>query len=182
LLIRDGASSQILEAHTWNRILIVVEGTKLAIDTGYRIIFQGLRNVFIVFKSEVVVSLHKKGAQPLLYVNLDLVDGKSHVLYLHLVLRHVDVEGLKVLPDPPDLLLDVDLLMIELNVVVLPNIFHEGRNLLLKGVHVILQRVFLAQIIIPELVQGVIVDLKQVLDAILVMIKLLDHLLLLCDI
>jgi hypothetical protein len=35
---------------------------------------------------------------------------------------------------------------------------------------------------IPELVKGVIVDLKQVLDAILVMIELLDHLLLLCDI
>ena len=129
-----------------------------------------------------MVSIDKEGAQPLLYVNLDLVYGKSHVLYLHLVLRHVDVEGLKVLPYPPNLLLDVDLLMIELNVVVLPNIFHQARNLLLKGVHVILQRVFLAQIMIPELVKGVIVDLKQVLDAILVMIELLDHLLLLCDI
>jgi hypothetical protein len=86
---------------------------------------------------------------------------------------------LKVLPDPPDLLLDVDLLMIELYVVVLSNVFHQVRNLLLKGVHAILQRVFLAQILIPELVQRVIVDLKQVLDAILMMIELLDHLLLL---
>ena len=72
--------------------------------------------------------------------------------------------------------------MIELNVVILSNIFHQARNLLLKCVHVILQRVFLAQIVISELIQGFIVDLKQVLDAILVMIELLDHLLLLCDI
>ena len=72
--------------------------------------------------------------------------------------------------------------MIELNVVILPNIFHQARYLLLEGVHVILQRVFLAQIVISELIQGFIVDLEQVLDAILVMIELLDHLLLLCDI
>jgi hypothetical protein len=83
------------------------------------------------------------------------------------------------MPDPPDLLLDVDLLMIELYVVVLSNIFHQVRNLLLEGVHAILQRVFLAQILIPELIQRVVVDLKQVLDAILMMIELLDHLLLL---
>jgi hypothetical protein len=85
-----------------------------------------------------VVSLDEKGVQALLYVNLDLVDGMGHVLYLHLILRHVDVEGLKVLTDPPDLLLDVDLLMIELDVVVFPYIFHQARNLLLKAVHVIL--------------------------------------------
>ena len=72
--------------------------------------------------------------------------------------------------------------MIELYVVVLPNIFHQIGNLLLKIIHTILQRVFLAQIMIPELIKGVIVDLEQVLYAILMMIKLLDHLLLLCDI
>lgn len=86
------------------------------------------------------------------------------------------------MPDASNLLLDVDLFVVELNEVVLSDIVHQVCYLAFKVVHAVSQLIFLPKVLVPCLIQGVIVDFKEVFDALLVMVKLLNHLLLLGDI
>lgn len=72
--------------------------------------------------------------------------------------------------------------MIELNVVVFLDIVHELSYLTFEAVHVLSQLILLAEILMPHLIQGAIIDFEQVLNALLMMIQLLHDLLLFGDI
>jgi hypothetical protein len=106
-------------------LLEEIEGTELFVDLSNFLVWQGLSHIFVVLQGEVMISLCEKRVQPLPNINLDLIHCQLHVLNLHLVFGHIDLEGLEVLFDGTDALLQVVLLVVEFNIVELPDVFHE---------------------------------------------------------
>lgn len=117
----------------------------------------------------------KEGREPFLNVDLDLVFSVSEVVDLHLESRHVHIECLHARADVSDLLLEIELFVVELDEVVPLYVLHQPLYALLKGVHCFANTVFLTQVLIPELVQRVVVDTEEALDALLVPIELSQH-------
>lgn len=72
--------------------------------------------------------------------------------------------------------------MIELNIIVFPNILHECCYLIFEALHVMPQLILLSKIVISHLIESVVVYFEKIFYTVLMMIHLLDHLLLLGDI
>ena len=122
-----------------------------------------------------MIGLMKEGRQSLLNVDLDLVFSVSEVVDLHLESRHVYIECLHARADVSDLLLQIELFVVELDEVVPLYVLHQTLYTFLKSVHCLANTVLLTQVLIPELVQGVVVDSEEALDALLVPIELSQH-------
>lgn len=72
--------------------------------------------------------------------------------------------------------------MIELDVVILLYVLHQVHDLLLIGIHCLPKFILLPQVLIPQIVQSVIIDFEQTLDALLMLVQLLAHVLTFGDI
>lgn len=126
-----------------------------------------------------MVSLSEEPIESLAHVNLDLVHCQLPVADIQLVLRHVDIELFEVLLDFPNLLPQIELLVIELDIVVVLDVPHKALNQLLKLVHLLAQSVLLPDVVLPRLIKRIVVSLKEALNLGLMLVELLQCLLLL---
>lgn len=158
---------------------IVIEGPQNLVDILHSLVCDTGHHIFIVLEGKVVVHLGDQTGKTFPQVDYDVFCSPLLIFHDHLGLGQVNVEVVERLAQLTHLTVQRLLLVVKLDERVCLQATDQVLGEFLKTVHLASHCVFLLKHIVSHLVQGVVEDLVDVLNFLLVIVKLFDESLLL---